>query len=119
MTSTTGTRQDGATATRRRRLLTVMCVGMFLVPLDVTIVNVALPQIGAGLMTGLAGQQWVVDGYAVVLGALAIAVYGTIAGTPTDGNGFTAGLHTIGLVGAITWLAALGLTWLTITRKTG
>ena len=46
-----------------------MCVGMFLVQLDVTVVNVALPRIGAGLP----GQQWVVDGYSVVLASLLLA----------------------------------------------
>jgi MFS transporter, DHA2 family, methylenomycin A resistance protein len=37
--------------------------------LDVTIVNVALPQIGQGVATGVADLQWVVDGYAIALGA--------------------------------------------------
>jgi len=65
--------QQAPSSTRRRLILTVMCVGMFLVQLDVTIVNVALPRIGSGLATGLAGQQWVVDGYAVVLASLLLA----------------------------------------------
>ena len=51
----------------RGALLATMCVGMFLVQLDVTVVNVALPDIRSGLGTSLAGQQWVVDAYAVVL----------------------------------------------------
>lgn len=55
---------------RRRLLLAVMCTGMFLVQLDVTVVNVALPAIREGLAAGLAGQQWVVDGYSVVLASL-------------------------------------------------
>ncbi|WP_086847450.1 MFS transporter [Amycolatopsis kentuckyensis] len=50
-------------------LLFTMCAGMFLVQLDVTVVNVALPAIGAGLHAGLAAQQWVVDGYSVTLAA--------------------------------------------------
>ncbi|GHG26129.1 MULTISPECIES: MFS transporter [Amycolatopsis] len=50
-------------------LLLTMCAGMFLVQLDVTVVNVALPTIGTGLHAGLAAQQWVVDGYAVALAA--------------------------------------------------
>lgn len=58
---------------RRNLLLTVMCVGMFLVQLDVTVVNVALPKIGTDLATSLPGQQWVVDGYAVVLASLLLA----------------------------------------------
>lgn len=56
--------------TRRGVVLAVMCVGMFLVQLDVTVVNVALPHVGAELRTGVAGLQWVVTGYAVVLAAL-------------------------------------------------
>ncbi|MEV6629040.1 MFS transporter, partial [Amycolatopsis sp. NPDC051114] len=53
----------------RSALLVTMCAGMFLVQLDVTVVNVALPALGADLGGGLAAQQWVVDGYAVVLAA--------------------------------------------------
>lgn len=54
-------------------VLTVMCVGYFLVLLDVTVVNVALPRIGAGLGSSVAGLQWVVDGYALALAALLLA----------------------------------------------
>ncbi|ANN14782.1 hypothetical protein SD37_03365 [Amycolatopsis orientalis] len=50
-------------------------------------------------------------------GALAVAVYGAVLGTPTDRAGFTSGLHTLGVIGAVTWLAALGLTWLTIAKS--
>src|SRR5436190_20829053 len=59
-----------------------MCVGYFLVLLDVTIVNVALPHIGADLGTGVAGLQWVVDGYALALASLMLA-----AGTLGDLHG--------------------------------
>jgi DHA2 family methylenomycin A resistance protein-like MFS transporter len=54
-------------------VLVVMCVGYFLVLLDVTIVNVALPSIGAGLGAGVSGLQWVVDGYAIALASLMLA----------------------------------------------
>ncbi|WP_239014991.1 MFS transporter [Streptomyces sp. CdTB01] len=53
-----------------RTVLVVMCVGYFLVLLDVTIVNVALPEIGSRLGTDVGGLQWVVDGYALALAAL-------------------------------------------------
>jgi len=68
-------RQTRRTATPASRwlVLTVMCVGYFLVLLDVTIVNVALPQIGAGLGASVSGLQWVVDGYALALAALLLA----------------------------------------------
>src|SRR5437588_10505709 len=72
---------QGATTLARRRairrisaspwaVLVVMCVGYFLVLLDVTIVNVALPRIGSGLHASISGLQWVVDGYALALASL-------------------------------------------------
>jgi DHA2 family methylenomycin A resistance protein-like MFS transporter len=61
----------------RSPLLIVMCVGYFLVLLDVTVVNVALPDIGSTLDTGPAGLQWVVDGYALALAGL-LLVGGTV-----------------------------------------
>lgn len=60
----------GRGRSRRGAVLAVMCAGMFLVQLDVTVVNVALPHLGADLRAGVAGLQWVVTGYAVVLAAL-------------------------------------------------
>jgi DHA2 family methylenomycin A resistance protein-like MFS transporter len=57
----------------RSVVLVVMCIGYFLVLLDVTIVNVALPRLGADLGAGVAGLQWVVDGYAVALASLLLA----------------------------------------------
>jgi MFS transporter, DHA2 family, methylenomycin A resistance protein len=54
-------------------VLVVMCVGYFLVLLDVTIVNVALPSIGSGLGASVSGLQWVVDGYAIALASLMLA----------------------------------------------
>jgi MFS transporter, DHA2 family, methylenomycin A resistance protein len=56
-----------------RTVLVVMCVGYFLVLLDVTIVNVALPKIGSGLDAGVSGLQWTVDGYALALASLMLA----------------------------------------------
>ena len=62
-----------APQSRPSRVLTVMCAGMFLVLLDVTIVNVALPSVGHSLRAGIAGLQWVVDGYAVTIASLLLA----------------------------------------------
>jgi DHA2 family methylenomycin A resistance protein-like MFS transporter len=58
---------------RRGLVLAVMCVGMFLVLLDVTIVNVALPTVRRSLEVSPAGLQWVVDGYAVAIASLLLA----------------------------------------------
>jgi DHA2 family methylenomycin A resistance protein-like MFS transporter len=49
--------------------LVAACLGYFMVILDTTIVNVALPAVRADLHTDLAGLQWVVDAYLVVLAA--------------------------------------------------
>jgi DHA2 family methylenomycin A resistance protein-like MFS transporter len=64
----TATRTAGTGA--RRIAFVVMCAGYFLVLLDVTIVNVALPRIQAGLHADVSGLQWVVDGYAIALASL-------------------------------------------------
>lgn len=44
--------------------------GFIVVQLDVTIVNVALPEIGSSLKTGVSGLQWVVDAYTLSFAAL-------------------------------------------------
>jgi DHA2 family methylenomycin A resistance protein-like MFS transporter len=50
--------------------LAAICLGYFLVILDVTVVTVAIPVIGTGLHTGLATLQWVVDGYTLAFAGL-------------------------------------------------
>ncbi|AYF79031.1 DHA2 family efflux MFS transporter permease subunit [Nocardia yunnanensis] len=54
------------------------CLGTLMLLIDVTIVNVALPDIATDLGTGLSGLQWVVDGYALALAAL-LLVLGSLA----------------------------------------
>jgi DHA2 family methylenomycin A resistance protein-like MFS transporter len=66
-----GTKSTGPVPVPHRgAMLAILCAGMFLVLLDVTIVNVALPGIGRALGTGLPGLQGVVDGYAVAIAGL-------------------------------------------------
>lgn len=56
---------------RTQRLTLLACIlGSSVAFLDGTIVNVALPAIRASLHGGLGTQQWVVDGYLLMLGAL-------------------------------------------------
>jgi DHA2 family methylenomycin A resistance protein-like MFS transporter len=54
-------------------LLIATSFGFVVVQLDVTIVNVALPQIGSALRAGVAGLQWVVDAYTLSFAALLIS----------------------------------------------
>ncbi|MDA2813079.1 MFS transporter [Nocardiopsis sp. RSe5-2] len=51
-------------------LLIVLCLALFLDALDVSMINVALPSIGADLGMGTAGLQWVVSGYVLGFGGL-------------------------------------------------
>ena len=50
--------------------LVTVCLGTFMLLIDVTIVNVALPQMAGDLKTSFNSLQWVVDGYALSLGVL-------------------------------------------------
>ena len=50
--------------------LIAVCVGTFMLLLDVTIVNVALPDIQASLHANFSDLQWVIDAYSLVLAAL-------------------------------------------------
>jgi DHA2 family methylenomycin A resistance protein-like MFS transporter len=56
--------------TRDQRLtLLVMCIATFMIQLDVTVVNVALPRIQTDLRLGSAGLEWVISAYALSLAA--------------------------------------------------
>ncbi|MEU1405494.1 MFS transporter [Streptomyces sp. NPDC005728] len=60
-------------ARRRWTVLAVCCLSMFLVGLDTTIVNVALPAVGQGLGIGTRSLEWTVDAYTLVLASLLIS----------------------------------------------
>src|SRR3954469_14732960 len=50
--------------------LVAVCTGVFMLLLDITIVNVALPDIQKQLHASLTDLQWVIDAYALSLAAL-------------------------------------------------
>jgi len=50
--------------------LVAVCLGIFILLLDITIVNVALPDIQSELHASLSDLQWVIDAYALSLAAL-------------------------------------------------
>jgi EmrB/QacA subfamily drug resistance transporter len=54
--------------TNRWIVLALVCVAQFMVILDATIVNVALPSIQRDLELGEANLQWIVNAYALVFG---------------------------------------------------
>jgi EmrB/QacA subfamily drug resistance transporter len=53
--------------------LLVVCLSIFMLLLDITIVNVALPDIQKDLGSSFEDLQWVVDAYALALAALLLA----------------------------------------------
>jgi EmrB/QacA subfamily drug resistance transporter len=55
---------------RKWRVLSVVCVAVFMLLLDITVVNVALPNIERELHTSFTDLQWVVDAYALTLAAM-------------------------------------------------
>ncbi|WP_443065611.1 MFS transporter [Streptomyces sp. NBC_00557] len=53
-------------ARRSTAPLLAVCAGYFMVILDVTIINVAVPVVGRDLSASLTGIQWITDGYTLV-----------------------------------------------------
>jgi len=53
--------------------LVAVCLGYFMVILDTTIVNVALPALREDLGATVSGLQWVVDGYLLMFAALLLS----------------------------------------------
>ncbi len=53
--------------------LLAVCLAIFMLLLDITIVNVALPDIRRDLQSSFTDLQWVVDAYALALAALLLA----------------------------------------------
>jgi EmrB/QacA subfamily drug resistance transporter len=57
---------------RKWRTLTIVCVGIFMLLLDITIVNVALPKIQRDLHSSFTDLQWVVDAYSLMLASVVL-----------------------------------------------
>jgi EmrB/QacA subfamily drug resistance transporter len=75
----------------RVRVLLICCFSLFIVGLDVTVVNVALPSIGRELDAGISGLQWTVDAYTVVMASL-LMFSGSMADRLGRKRTFVAGL---------------------------
>src|SRR5580693_5225414 len=62
---------------RATAALISVCLGFFVIQLDVTIVNVALPAIQHQIGGSLAGLQWVVDAYTLALASIMLTAGST------------------------------------------
>ena len=92
-------------AQARRWTLVAVCTTTFMLLLDITIVNVALPSIQHRLKADLTGLQWVVDAYALALAALILT-----AGALADRFGRRL-LFTFGVVVFSSASLLCGLAW--------
>ena len=95
---------------RRVLILAICCMSLFIVGLDVTVVNVALPSIGRDLHADVSGLQWTIDAYTLVLASLLM-----LSGSTADRIGrrrtFQTGLA-IFTLGSLLCSVAPGLGWL-------
>ena len=96
-------RGDAAPDPRRWRALAVCVTALFMTLLDVSIVNVALPSIGASTGAATSELQWVVSGYALAFGMVPI-----IGGRLGDDRGRRQMLL-IGIAGFVVTSTVVGL----------
>ena len=99
---------------RRWRALTVSLAGAFMVLLDVSIVNVALPSIEREFGVSAGTAQWVVSGYALTFG-LALVPAGRLGDTIGRRRMFLIALSAFVLTSALTG-AAQTTEWLLAAR---
>jgi EmrB/QacA subfamily drug resistance transporter len=84
-------RQRTQQPVRATAALTAALLGFFVITLDATIVNVALPSIRDTLGGQISGLQWIVDGYTVAFAALLLTC-GSLADRLGARTAFGAGL---------------------------
>ncbi len=88
----------------KRVALVAAIMGSFVAGLDATVVNVALPAIERSLGGGLAGQQWVSNGYLLTLGSL-ILVGGSLGDVFGERRVFELGVAGFGAASVLCALA--------------
>lgn len=105
---------SGRAAARRWRALAVCLVAGFMTLLDVSIVNVALPTVRAGLHMSDSGLQWVLSGYALAFG-LVLVPAGRLGDARSRRTVFLTGLALFTLASALAG-AARNQDWLVLAR---
>src|SRR5277367_5573047 len=105
---------SGLSQRRKYLVLAICCLSLFIVGLDSTIVNIALPSIGKELHASVSGLQWTVDAYTLVLASLLM-----LSGSTADRLGrrktFMVGLVTF-VGGSLLCSLAPNLTTLVVFR---
>jgi EmrB/QacA subfamily drug resistance transporter len=100
--------------THKYLILAICCLSLFIVSMDATIVNVALPSIGRELHSTISGLQWTIDAYTLVLASLLM-----LSGSTADRIGrrrtFQLGLTLFG-IGSLLCSVAPTVGWLVVFR---
>src|SRR3954451_15576620 len=91
-------------ARAKRLTLTAAIMGSFVVGIDATVINVALPAIERDLGGGLTGQQWVVNAYLLFLGSF-ILIGGSLGDLFGERRIFRIGVAGFGFVSALCAIA--------------
>src|SRR5579875_2499747 len=94
--------------------LIAVCTGVLMLLLDITVVNVALPQIERSFRASLSDLQWVIDAYALTLAALLLTA-GSIADLAGRRRVFATGIVIFTLGSALCGVAQ-SATMLTLSR---
>ncbi|MFZ0043985.1 MAG: MFS transporter [Solirubrobacteraceae bacterium] len=94
--------------------LIAVCVGTFMLLLDVTIVNVALPSIQSSLHASFSDLQWVIDAYSLMLAALLLTT-GSLADRFGRRRLFMIGLVIFSVSSLLSGVATTPL-WLNLAR---
>jgi EmrB/QacA subfamily drug resistance transporter len=94
--------------------LLAVCTGVFMLLLDITIVNVALPYIQQDFHASLSDLQWVIDAYALTLAAFLLTA-GSVADLAGRRLVFAVGI-VVFTVGSALCGAASGPTFLALSR---
>lgn len=109
-----GEARERGRARRKYLVLAVCCSSLFLVSLDGTIVNIALPAIARELHSTISTLQWTVDAYLLVLAAL-LLFSGSLADRLGRKRVFAVGL-TVFTTGSLLCSMAPTDTWLVVFR---
>src|ERR1700691_1923570 len=105
---------SGLSRRRQYLVLAICCLSLFIVGLDATIVNVALPSIGRELHSSVSGLPWTIDAYSLVLASL-LMLSGSTADRVGRRRTFQTGLALFTL-GSLLCSVAPGLGWLVAFR---
>jgi EmrB/QacA subfamily drug resistance transporter len=95
-------------------VLAICCLSLFVVGMDVTIINVALPSIGRDFGAPVSGLQWTVDAYLLVIASL-LMLSGSVGDRVGRRTIFQVGLAVFTL-GSLACSLAPGLGWLIAFR---